>query len=210
MTPAQVEPGELVLRKPGYLEARARAVAATPVRVTLVTTTVYAGVWRLPTGELRALEAQGGGVVVSKLDAVKGPRAYFRRFEFVDAVGPVIAFAATEDVVDARAPTDPSCHAPARVEYTFRPDGDVLEQRRQRVAFDPTPEGHCVVREIAAGDPLRLERADRNAGDPTWVDAPGMDLVDTNGPPPRRTMTKKPSPRNAVSDVVPQQAIQKE
>jgi hypothetical protein len=200
VTPLYVEVGapvDIVVRKPGYLERRATLHAGVQTRVALVSTTLYEGVWQTPAGELRAFEHQGDGVAVSKLDAVRGPRTFFRRYEFVDAIGPVVAFASSEDVVDPHAPDEPSCHAPIRVEYRFRPEGEVLELRKPRVAMD-FANGHCVVREIVAGDPQALVRADRALTDPTWLDAPSGNI--SNGPPPRvkpTSKTIKPSSGNS-------------
>src|ERR1043165_7149857 len=53
-------------------------------------------------------------------------------YEFVRAERGV-AFAVDDEIVDSRAPNDPACHVKVHVEYRYDPNGDVLEQRRDKV-----------------------------------------------------------------------------
>ena len=61
-------------------------------------------------------------------------------------------------MIDQRAPNDPRCHVPVRVEYHYDPAGDVLEQNREKVAIDFV-HGSCVVRSRDA-ETTQLVRVD--------------------------------------------------
>jgi hypothetical protein len=104
----------------------------------------FEGVWRMASGELRALAREGERVDVFKVDAVAGPRRFFRHYAFVPA-DRGIAFANDEEMVDQRAPDDPSCHLAVHVEYRYDADADALALRRDLVKIDFV-DGHCVVR----------------------------------------------------------------
>jgi tRNA A-37 threonylcarbamoyl transferase component Bud32 len=160
--------------KPGYLPARRRITATSgpTVRIALPPVTGFEGVWQLPSGELRAFERRGDAVTGFKLDSVEGPRQLLRRFEFVPVKGAAtVEFAAEEEHVDERAPAEPTCHVPVRIEYEYEPSADALELRRERVQVDLL-DGRCVVvaRELGPGD--RLPRVDRRRGEPVWAVAP--------------------------------------
>jgi len=104
----------------------------------------FDGVWRMPDGQLRALERKGDQVDISKLDAVTGPRKFFRHYGFVAAEHGV-AFASDEEMVDPRAADDASCHLSVHVEYRYDPDADQLALRKDKLVVDFV-DGHCVVR----------------------------------------------------------------
>jgi tRNA A-37 threonylcarbamoyl transferase component Bud32 len=162
----------LVVRKPGYLPAEHRVTAGSSsggFPVTLVEVHQFNGVWQLPDGELRALERSGDQVDIYKLDEVAGERHFYRHFPLVAAkVG--VAFASDDEIVDARAPDDPQCHVPVRVEYRYRPEGDALELQREKVGIDLVG-GHCVVRTRAV-DTSALVRVDASTTTPTEHLAP--------------------------------------
>ncbi|HTR50973.1 MAG TPA: serine/threonine-protein kinase [Kofleriaceae bacterium] len=137
---------ELVARKPGYLAARRTFIAgddAIAVGLRLETVSRFEGVWRLPDGQLRAFERGDDHVDVFKLDAVAGPRAFYRHYRFAP-VETGVAFATDDEVVDPRAPDEPSCHVPVHVEYRYDPAKDALVLRREVVELD-LADGHCVV-----------------------------------------------------------------
>ena len=138
---------ELRVTKPGYLADHRTLDAGTAdsaIAISLGEITRFAGVWRLPDGELRAFERQGDQVNVSKLDAVAGPRRFFRHYAFVEAASGV-AFAADDEVVDPRAPDDPTCHQPVHVVYRYDAQRDALELDRPTIDVDFVA-GHCVAR----------------------------------------------------------------
>ena len=137
----------LRVTRPGYAPI-ARALDAGDADQTLAlqlaAITRFEGVWRLPDGELRAFERSGDEVIASRLDAVDGPRHFYKRYSFVDApAGGGIAFAADDEVVDPRAPDDPTCHQPVRVEYRYDARADQLVLARPSVDVDFVG-GHCV------------------------------------------------------------------
>jgi serine/threonine-protein kinase len=178
---------EITVHAPGFGDVRRTVTPGAPVSVTLAPVDGFAGVWRLPSGELRAFArehaAAGDAVVVDKLDAVTGPRTFFRRYEFADAAGADVAFAAVEETSVPR-PDVADCRIPLRVEYRYRAADDALELRRERVAVDDV-DGHCVARDRAPGDPEPLVRVDRARGTPTWV-APPAGGPPRSAPAPRR------------------------
>jgi serine/threonine-protein kinase len=147
IAPRRGQSVELVARKPGYLPAHHTFVAgddAIAVALQLVPVTRFEGVWRQSDGQLRALERGDDRVDISKLEAVSGPRTFFRHYAFVPADAG-IAFAADDEVVDPRAPDEPSCHVPVHVEYRYDPARDALVLRREIVDLD-FADGRCVVR----------------------------------------------------------------
>jgi hypothetical protein len=166
-TPATVEltagaPRALELRKPGFASVQAElAAGAAPPVFQLAELRGFEGVWMVPGVGLRAFERSGEQVAISKLDAVDGPRTFFRRLAFEPAERGV-TFATSEDIVDGRAPAEPSCHVPARVEYHYDPASDTLALRRERVAIDFVA-GRCVRRSATLSPPLELVRADRRS-----------------------------------------------
>ncbi|MBL9019251.1 MAG: serine/threonine protein kinase [Myxococcales bacterium] len=176
-TQLQVPPGaqvDLELRKPGYAAAKHTVVApaedtALPV-FALAPINGFEGVWKLPSKELRAFKRSGEKVEVSKLGAVDGPRQFFRHYELLPAEGGV-AFGTTEDVVDQRAPYDPACHIPHKVEYQYDPQTDGLVVRRERVSVD-FKDGHCVIVASELGTAEPLVRVDRGVTDARETLAP--------------------------------------
>jgi len=190
---------ELTATRPGYLAAHRTVTASEPARIdlALVEVTQFHGVWRLPDGQLRALERAGDQVDVSKLDAVAGPRHFYRHYEFV-AVDAGVAFAADEEVVDPRAPDEPSCHVTVHVEYRYDPASDALELRRDKLALDLI-DGHCVVQRRSV-ETSALVRADA-ARDDLEVTAPAGDKL--VAPPPKSvdTVAKPTSPYTTTKRV---------
>src|SRR5207249_6622956 len=118
------EPGahvEIIVRKPGYLSVQRTAMAgepATKLELELDSVIRFQGVWRLASGELRAFERHDERVDVSKLDEVSGPRHFYRHYSFAPADAG-IAFGGDEEIVDPRAPDEPSCHVAVHVEYRY-------------------------------------------------------------------------------------------
>ena len=144
-TPKRIDaqPGDtLVVSKPGYLSVRRPVNEERELTVRLDEVTRFNGVWRIGNGELRAFERKAEQVAVYKLDAVAGPKTFFKHYEFAPAdVG--VAFGSVDEIVDPRAPNDPNCHQPVRVEYRYDPERDTLEQRRENIVFGDS----CVVQE---------------------------------------------------------------
>jgi tRNA A-37 threonylcarbamoyl transferase component Bud32 len=136
---------DLRVAKPGYvIDHRTLAAGDSDSAMALQLGAVvrFEGVWRLPNGELRAFARTGDRVDVSKLEAVTGPRTFFRHYSFVDAPTG-IAFADDEEVVDPRAPDDPACHQPVHVVYRYDAQHDTLVLDRPTVDVDFVA-GHCV------------------------------------------------------------------
>jgi tRNA A-37 threonylcarbamoyl transferase component Bud32 len=152
---------ELRVTKPGYVSDHRTLGAGgsdSAIAIQLGEVTRFQGVWRLPTGELRAFERASDQVTVSKLDDVAGARHFYKRYPFVDAATG-IAFAADDEVVDPRAPDDPSCHQPVHVVYHYDAATDALALDRPTVSVDFVA-GHCVPRSQAV-ETLQLVRVDQ-------------------------------------------------
>jgi len=135
------------LTKPGYAPIVREVIAADGAKmdVTLPPVTGFKGVWRLPKGALRAFQRRGDRVAGFKLASVQGSGIFLRFFEFVPSEGDTVAFAATENHIDEKAPNEPSCRIPLRAEYRFHPARDHLEIRAELVQYD-TVDGRCIVR----------------------------------------------------------------
>lgn len=112
----------------------------------------------------------GEKIEVSKLASVTGRPEFYRHYELLPADGG-IAFGTTEDLVDQRAPYDPSCHVPHKVEYQYDPATDALAVRRERVTVD-FKEGHCVILASDLGAAEPLVRVDRGVADAHETTAP--------------------------------------
>ncbi len=178
------------IRKPGYAIARHSMLmpaADTTLPVfELVPVNGFEGVWQLPTKELRAFKRTGEKVEVSKLESVNGQPQFYRHYELLPADGGV-AFGTTEELVDQRAPYDPACHIPHKVEYQYDPQTDALVVRRERVAVD-FKEGHCIIISSDLGGAEALTRVDRGVHDAHDTIAPvgrpdlGQQLNNSNGP----------------------------
>jgi tRNA A-37 threonylcarbamoyl transferase component Bud32 len=134
----------LTVTRPGYLAQTKTVHAGQPASFTLTDVSGFNGTWRMKNGELRWFERSGEQVSVYKLTEVEGPREFFKNYKFAPA-DKGIAFAADDEIVDPRKPDDPHCHVPVHVEYRYDPNGDVLEQRAEKVKIDLT-DGSCVVR----------------------------------------------------------------
>jgi tRNA A-37 threonylcarbamoyl transferase component Bud32 len=152
----------LELRKPGYatLREQVNVTAEAPQLPVyrLAEINGFEGVWAMPGGQLRAFKRNADKVAVSKLDAVDGPQTFFRHLDLVPA-DTGVTFATNEEMVDPRAPHEPSCHIPHRVEYHYEPSTDAFELRRERVAVDLV-NGSCVIRSATLEAPIKLARAD--------------------------------------------------
>ena len=174
------------VRKPGYATARHKMLmpdADTTLPVfELAAINGFEGVWQLPTKELRKFKRSGEKIEVSKLESVTGTPQFFRHYELLPAEGGV-AFGTTEELVDPRAPYDPGCHIPHKVEYQYDPESDALVVRRERVAVD-FKEGHCVIVSSEVGAAQALARVDRGALDARETMAPvGRPDLSNNGKP---------------------------
>ena len=178
------------VRKPGYAIARHSmlmpAADTTLPIFELVPINGFEGVWQLPTKELRVFKRTGEKVEVSKLDSVTGLPQFYRHYELLPADGGV-AFGTTEELVDQRAPYDPACHIPHKVEYQYDPQADALVVRRERVAVD-FKEGHCIIISSDLGTAEALTRVDRGVHDARETMAPvgrpdlGKQINDSNAP----------------------------
>jgi serine/threonine-protein kinase len=166
-TPAKLEvrDGEqvdLTIKKPGYAPERKALAASEDTRavdVVLRQVNGFEGTWVLPDGQLRAFTRSGDDHVdVFKLASLKGEKEFYRKFLFEDSPAGV-KFASTDTVVDQRAPSEPSCQVPVRVEYLYDPQRDVLEVRPEGIETG-FQNGRCVVhnRELVAA--ISLVRAD--------------------------------------------------
>ncbi|HVK88245.1 MAG TPA: serine/threonine-protein kinase [Kofleriaceae bacterium] len=152
------------LRKPGYETITTevsgkRAPFSSAYGLTEIAG--FEGVWTLPGGQLRAFRRTGDRVAINKLDTVDGAQTFFRHLDFV-AAETGVTFATSEEVIDPRAPNEPSCHIPHRVEYHYEPATDAFELRRERVVVDLVG-GSCVKRSAALDPPIKLARADRRS-----------------------------------------------
>ncbi len=156
---------ELTIKKPGYAPVQKSLAANEDTRaidVVLVQVNGFEGTWVLPDGQLRAFTRSGDDHVdVFKLASLTSEKEFYRKFLLEDAPAG-IKFASTETVIDERAPNEPSCQVPVRVEYEYDPQRDALEVRPENVETG-FQNGRCVVhsRELVAAIPL--VRADRTA-----------------------------------------------
>jgi tRNA A-37 threonylcarbamoyl transferase component Bud32 len=160
-------PGEVLaftVRKPGYAPIEHAMTVEADSKVApfkLVPINGFEGVWALPTGDLRAFQRAGETVDVFKLATVRSEREFYRSFKLVPSDDPArIAFATTEEIIDARAPNDPRCHIPHRTQYEYAAISDALEVRREHVRVD-VREGHCIILSSELGAPLVLARVDQ-------------------------------------------------
>jgi hypothetical protein len=211
-TPAKLEvrDGEqvdLTIKKPGYAPERKALAASEDTRavdVVLRQINGFEGTWVLPDGQLRAFTRSGDDHVdVYKLASLKGEREFYRKFLFEDAVAGV-KFAATDTVVDQRAPSEPSCQVPVRVEYIYDPQRDVLEVRPEGVETG-YQNGRCVVhnRELVAA--ISLVRADASTtADVRVTHAPMGGPVDS----PRLEQRPDENVKNNNLDELKQQKIE--
>ncbi|MBA3501076.1 MAG: PEGA domain-containing protein, partial [Deltaproteobacteria bacterium] len=202
-TPAKLEVRsgeqvELTIKKPGYAPERKALAASQDTRavdVVLRQINGFEGTWVLPDGQLRAFTRSGDDHVdVYKLASLKGEKEFYRKFLFEDAPAGV-RFASTDTVVDQRAPSEPSCQVPVRVEYIYDPQRDVLEVRPEGVETG-YQNGRCVVhnRELVAA--ISLVRADAStAADVRVTHAP------MGGPVDQPSLTQRPDQNLKNSDL---------
>ncbi|MCB9572005.1 MAG: hypothetical protein H6709_07925 [Kofleriaceae bacterium] len=164
--------------------------------------TTFEGVWSLPDGALRAFERRGEQVAMFRLDATAAPRTFERFFEFVPADAGEVAFVASEDHVDARAPEEPSCHVPLRAEYRFDLTTDRLERRQERaqISFD---DGHCVLGAREWGDAVALHR-ERVGDGGSWVESSaGVGALEVSGADQDGAATSNASDDGAIAKDAP-------
>jgi tRNA A-37 threonylcarbamoyl transferase component Bud32 len=183
---ADGQPLAVTLAKPGYLAKQVSIEQS--AHFDLDEVTQFQGVWRMENGELRALERRNDEVSVFKLREVAGEREFFKNYKFT-AAQQGLAFASDDEVIDQRAPNDPRCHVPVRVEYHYDPSGDVLEQKREKVAIDFV-HGSCVVRSRAV-ETTHLVRVD-TAHETVEISAPAGKFGKTKVKS-ARNLTKKPT-----------------
>jgi serine/threonine-protein kinase len=181
---------DLVIARPGYLPSHRTfdaGTADTQLAINLGAVTRFEGVWKLPTGELRAFERNGDRVAVSKLASVSGHRQLWKFYPFV-AAETGIAFATDDEVIDPRAPDDKSCHVAVHVEYRYDAAHDVLELHRPTVKIDFV-DGQCVTRsqDVTAQSLIRVDAAH----DSVSIDAPAG--VPAAKPRPVKKPTKPPT-----------------
>jgi tRNA A-37 threonylcarbamoyl transferase component Bud32 len=214
-TPAKIDAAqgqtvELLFTKPGYLPAtksyRVQA-GANVVQANLQEVVRFEGVWKLGNGELRELDRNGDQVDVYKLTAAHGGhKTFFKHYEFV-RVDDGVAFAASDEIVDARAPNDPRCHVPVRVEYRYDPASDVLEQHRDKVKIS-FQDGSCVVasREV---EPTTLARVGQS-GDDVEIPAPVGRVEPVKQPPTKKTVPKQAKPAPDPKTSLKQQKVEEQ
>ncbi|HEY1547140.1 MAG TPA: serine/threonine-protein kinase [Kofleriaceae bacterium] len=189
----------VAVTKPGYLAQTLHLGtgdndADSPLAVHLAAVTRFEGVWRLPTGELRALRRRDDSVEISKLDAVDGPRRFFRRYAFVETARGT-AFASDDEVVDPHAPDDPTCHQPVHIVYRYDAQTDVLELDQPIVDVSFIA-GHCVAKATTV-QTSALARVDAPS-ETEHLPAP-VGIVRTSKSRPKqqaaqKTVAKKPTP----------------
>jgi hypothetical protein len=184
------------ITKPGYL-AKQVSIAESS-HYDLAEVTQFQGVWRMVNGELRAFERRGEDVSVFKLREVAGEREFFKNYKFT-AAQQGIAFSSDDEVIDQRAPNDPRCHVPVRVEYHYEPGSDALEQKREKVVIDFV-HGSCVVRSRDA-ETTQLVRVDA-AHETVEISAPAGNLGKSKAP-----TKKKVVPLDPKADLDKQQKL---
>jgi serine/threonine-protein kinase len=168
-TPAKLElnDGEevdLTIKKPGFASEHKKLAASAETRaIDIVLTQIngFEGTWMLPDGQLRAFTRSGDEHVdVFKLASLRGEKEFYRKFHLEDSPAGV-RFAATDTIVDQRAPTEPSCQVPVRVEYLYDPQADALLVRPESVETG-FQDGRCVVHNRELVDAVPLARAQQN------------------------------------------------
>jgi len=151
---------EIAFAKPGYLGTTVPWTVkpgANLVQVRLTAVSAFEGVWKLRDGQLRKFARNDDRVDVFKRTEVAGEDTFFKSYAFV-AVEAGVAFAADDEIIDARAPNDPGCHVKVHVEYRYDPKADVLEQRRDKVKLS-FHDGSCTLQSREM-EPTILARAD--------------------------------------------------
>jgi hypothetical protein len=141
----------------GYASVIRQVRAGDHLSVALAPVRGFEGTWAMADGTLRAFERRGDEVAAYALDRADAPRKLLRMFAFAPGAGGDVVFSAEEDLVDERAPDEPSCHIPVRAEYAYAPVGDTLTLRKQRASYDLTS-GHCVVHGVDWTDRAPLRR----------------------------------------------------
>lgn len=166
-TPAKLEVKdgehlELTIKKPGYAAQKKSVAAGKDARgvdIVLSPISGFEGTWVLPDGQLRAFARSGDEHVdVFKLQSLKGDREFYRKFMF-EAADSGVVFASTETIVDQRAPSEPSCQVPVRVEYHYDAERDVLQVFPESVETG-FQDGRCVIHSRDGAKAIDLVRAD--------------------------------------------------
>jgi tRNA A-37 threonylcarbamoyl transferase component Bud32 len=160
-------PGEqlqLSIKKPGYATEQKTVVPSEQAKtldVVLVQVNGFEGTWVLPDGQIRAFQRSSDEHVdVFKLTALDARKEFYRKFLLEDDPAG-IKFSSTETVIDQRAPAEPSCQVPVRVEYVYDPKADTLTVRPESVDTG-FQDGRCVVESRELVQPIALVRADRS------------------------------------------------
>jgi tRNA A-37 threonylcarbamoyl transferase component Bud32 len=155
---------DLTIKKPGFAPEHKKLAASAETRaidVVLTQINGFEGTWMLPDGQLRAFTRSGDEHVdVFKLTSLRGEKEFYRKFHLEDSPTGV-RFAATDTIVDQRAPTEPSCQVPVRVEYLYDPQADALVVRPEAVETG-FQDGRCVVHNRELVDAVALARAQQN------------------------------------------------
>jgi tRNA A-37 threonylcarbamoyl transferase component Bud32 len=158
------EPLDLTFQKPGYA-TQSKHINSGEVRqvdIVLVQVSGFEGTWVFPDGQLRAFTRSGDDHVdVFKLESLNGEKVFYRKYALEEAPTGV-KFASTETVIDQRAPAEPSCQVPVRVEYIYDPARDVLEVRPEDVETG-FQNGRCVVHSRELAKPIALVRAEKTS-----------------------------------------------
>jgi tRNA A-37 threonylcarbamoyl transferase component Bud32 len=151
------EDATIELDAAGYASVIRQVRAGDHLAVSLAPVRGFEGTWAMADGTLRAFERRGDEVACYALDRADGPRRLLRMFAFAAGADGEILFTADEELVDERAPDEPSCHIQVRAEYAYLPAGDALALRKQRASYDLAG-GRCVVHAIAWTDRASLRR----------------------------------------------------
>jgi hypothetical protein len=130
----------------------------------------FTGLWRLPGGELRGFERQGEQVAGFRMRSPTERREFLRFFAFAPSRPGTVMFTASEPFVAEEAPDEPSCNVPLRAEYVYRPTGDVLELRKERVKYT-FADGRCTIDATAWSPPAPLVRVALVTSDGGWVES---------------------------------------
>lgn len=146
------------------------------LRVDLAVASGFDGVWRLPSGELRAFARDDERVAGFRLRSPTERREFLRFFAFAPSRPGTVMFTASEPFVAEEAPDEPSCNFPLGAEYVYRPTGDVLELRKERAKYT-FADGRCTLDATAlvgaaaagaGGGAARRRRLGRARGPAPW------------------------------------------
>jgi tRNA A-37 threonylcarbamoyl transferase component Bud32 len=187
-------PGETIaieLSRPGYVAVTRQVTVErdrAELRVDLAVASGFDGVWRLPSGELRAFARDDERVAGFRLRSPTERREFLRFFAFAPSRPGTVMFTASEPFVAEEAPDEPSCNFPLGAEYVYRPTGDVLELRKERAKYT-FADGRCTLDATAWSAPQPLARVAGPRDDDGWVESRAGAVV---APPP--VIGKEPPP----------------